>query len=182
MTAVPEKLKRDWIPPDERTSEQQLLTADFASQVGTFADRGTYVDTPERVLFAELEAEATGSVVPRIWQQTGSCVGAAAFHAYLRAMVGDILHRGDQESVESICFLLPYGYGRKLARMNGRGEGSFGAAQAKAVEQFGYLKIYHPKLPRPRSIIDGWITYEGRDEYNWSHSYYWPVSFDELAV
>ena len=171
--------KRDWIPPDQRTAEQNLLANSFRSAIGTFADRGTYVDTPDRVIFAELEKKALGRLLLRVWQQTGSCVGTAANHAYQRAMVGDVLHRGDVEEIKSPFAFATYGVGRKLAGMRGKGEGSFGAAQAKAVETFGMIPIDFPGVPQPK-IKDGWATYRASEEYAWSHSDYWPMEYQKV--
>ena len=62
-----------WIPYSERTTGQQLLSDDFLESRPIFGDHGT-VELPEHALLYDLEKRATGALLPRIWQQEGSCV------------------------------------------------------------------------------------------------------------
>ncbi len=64
------------------------------------------------------------------------------------AQCGDVAVRGDREEIKQVHPLPTYGYGRKVGGMRGKGEGSFGAAQAKAVAEFGMLPFDDPRLPR----------------------------------
>jgi hypothetical protein len=169
-----------WISPERRTPMQKVLTAKVYNQAGTFTHRGTFIsELPERAVLSELEIKATGQLLPRVHQTTGSCVGAAAALAYAHASCGDVVHRGDQEEVKLSCWLPSYGVGRQIAGMNGRGEGSFGAAQAEAVETFGMLPIDDERMPQP-SKNGNWLKWSSKEEFEWSHPSAWPIPRNEL--
>lgn len=180
-----------WIPPERipelpaiepRTRDQMYLTEAYADQVRTFGARmqGT-VDEPERVLLHDLETQTTGGLLPRIWQVTGSCVGAAAARSYSQAMAGDVVHRGDHETVKIPFPYATYGVGRELGGMRRPGEGSFGAVQAQACgpDEFGILEWDDDRVPRP-TIRDGWAQWTADQEKQWSHPNWWPVPRREL--
>lgn len=101
-----------------------------------------------------------------------NCVGAGGAVAYGDAMAGDVVYRGSQEAVEIPFPWATWGKGRELGGMNGRGEGSFGSAQAEAVEKWGYVPIDHPGVPQPKRDGD-WLIWTKDDEY----SYSWPGRF-----
>lgn len=110
-----------------------------------------------------------------------NCVGSGAAVAYLNAMTGDVVFRGDNEEVKPVFPFATYGVGREIAGMRGAGEGSFGAAQAKAVDpdRFGYLPWDHPKVPKP--IQDGyWWKWTKAIELEWSHPRAWKQDYEEL--
>lgn len=172
-----------WLAPEDRDNEQQLQSAAFLSSLPGFDDANGYaeIDLPERALTVDLERKLTGAALGQIWQQTGSCVGAAAAKAYLNSVVGDIFHRGDNEEIK-FCFpYATYGVGRQIAGMRGRGSGSFGSAQAKAVAQFGMLPVDHPAVPKPR-IREGWFYWTEGEELSWSHPSAWPTPRSTLEA
>lgn len=171
-----------WIPVESRTPEQLALTYEFNEFTQTFGDVGSSVDTPDRVIFEELEQKHLGEVLPRVWQVTGSCVGAGAAVAYSKAALGDAVFRGDAEEVSVPFPYATYGVGRQIAGMRGRGEGSFGAAQAKAVspEHFGMLHGNDERVPQPQIVAGNWLRWTKSQELMWSHPTAWPVSLSNL--
>lgn len=176
------ELATGWIPPSERDFAQKCLTAEFDEVTPRFGDVNVGVDLPKHALLYECEKKATGSLLPRIWQKSGSCVGAGGARAYGQTMCGDIVHR---QTVEEVPLLFPwatYGIGREIAGMRGRGDGSFGAAQAKAVSEsgFGMLRADDQRLPQP-TIRDGWAWWSAQIEKEWSWPKQWPIGRDVLA-
>lgn len=177
---IPNEVKFDWVPPRVRNRRQNLLVGEFHEVIGTFEDRATYLDKlPERCLHYDLEIKATGSLMPRPYQLTGSCVGVGGARAYCHAMCGDVVMRGESEEVIFPFPFATYGVGREIAGMRRPGEGSFGGAQAKACEQFGILPSTDSRLPQP-TINDGWIYWTAAQEKQWSHPSAWPISRSEL--
>lgn len=181
MVAIAEANKHSWIPPSERTRDQMLLTDSFHQAIDTFENRNTFLDDlPDQVILYDLELKANnGVLLPRPWQQTGSCVGVGGFRSYCHAICGDIVVRGDLEAVIPPFPFMTYGVGRRIAGMNGPGEGSFGGAQAEAIKQFGMLPYTDPRFPKPK-IKDGWIYWTKEQELQWSHPRSWPVKESEL--
>lgn len=176
----PDYVAGNWIPYEERTDEGKRLTDEYHEEIGLFSDQ-PYMpgELPERVLDYEAEKKVTGSLMPRPWQLTGSCVGYSWWRAFCNATVGDILYRGDVEAVHLPFVLATYGVGRQLAGMRGRGEGSFGSAQARAGQEFGALPIDYGGLPEVQ--FDGnWMHYTKSIELQWSHPTGWPIPIDKL--
>jgi hypothetical protein len=173
-------MMQGYIPPADRTRRETRLTAEFDRATPGFHQVGGDVPLPEAALLYDLEIKATGSVLPRIWQQIGSCVGAAAARAYEQTQAGDFVHRNTQEDIRSIFPWATWGVGRRIAGMNTRGGGSFGAAQAKAVADWGMLPIDHPLLPKPTNR-NGWLLWTSKIETDYSVPRSWPVREAELA-
>lgn len=170
-----------WIPPSERTAEQRRLAAEYHEQIGLFRHRAARVTAqPTRVLMHETEITATGKLLPRIKQLTGSCVGTGAARARALAVCGDIVARSSREAAKLSFPFISYGIGRRIANMGGRGDGSFGAAQAKAEAEFGTLPIDHSKMVQP-TLRNGWVYWTERLEYDWSWPAKWPIPERELA-
>lgn len=181
MIAIPDFLRFDWIPPSQRTKAQRRLTGEFHERIGTFERRGQSITLPDRVIQHELEIATTGKLLPRIKQVTGSCVGAGGARAYTLAQVGDVAFRQDREEIKIPFPFATYGVGRQIAGMNRTGEGSFGGAQAKAVEQFGMLPwdMADERIPKP-TIRNGWAVWKSSEELKWSHPSAWPIPRAEL--
>ena len=171
-----------WIPYTDRTFDQQIMSDSFKNATAPFGavNRGLG-DLPARALLYDLEKTATGKLCNRIWQMEGSCVGAAAGRSYVQSMCGDIVHRKTQEQVKDLFPWTTWGIGRKLGGMNRRGAGSFGAAQAKAGEQYGMNAADNPKLPQPTNK-NGWLVWSAKIELDYSYPKQWPVPEAELAV
>ncbi len=64
--------------------------------------------------------------------------------------------------------------------MNNRGAGSFGAAQAKAVAEWGMLAASNERLPQPKNR-NGWLVWSASIELDYSYPRRWPVPETELA-
>lgn len=162
-----------WLPFSERTAEQQVDTNLFYDSLQPFDDIcSTLSDPPEKAILHELETRVTGALLPRIWQTSGSCVGAGGARAYTHAIVGDVAYRGDNETVMIPFPYATYGVGRELAGMRGRGDGSYGGAQAKAVAQFGMLPMDSVHAPKPQ-MKDGWAQWSSSVERAWSYRPSW---------
>ncbi len=174
-TVMPRDFEANWISYDERDTEQKYLTDQFHEQIGEWGDLGlSFGEMPAQVIKEQDETDVLGELLLRIYQTSGSCVGCGSLTATMDSIIGDIIARGDFESVEIPFHLATYGVGRAIGGMRGRGEGSYGGAQAKAVNEFGF--IYHddvPNLPKP-TIKDGWMWYPKQTEIAWSHSSYFP--------
>ena len=155
---------------------QTRITDEFHEDIGS----GDFVfdvrDHSNRFLDYELE-NVTGELLPRPYQFSGSCVGVGWWRR--TAMLGDIVIRGDVEDVK-LAFRLPaYGVGRHLAGMRGRGEGSFGGAQAKAGAQFGRWQSTIPKVPKG-TVSNGWLQYSKSIELSGTIRQF-PVAVEELG-
>ena len=174
--------KTGWIPYTLRNNYQKRMTDQYHERIGTFAETGSRLSSvPDRVIMHELEIKATGALLPRIWQQTGSCVGAGGARAYTLAQVGDVVCRGDQEDIKIPFPFATYGVGREISGARGKGEGSFGGAQAKAIRDFGMLPwdFENSKIPKP-TIKNGWAAWRSSEEMTWSHPNAWPIRRGEL--
>jgi len=173
-----------WINPESRNREQMEMTNAYHERIGSFGRvnpmRG---DSPEFVLYAQAQLDVLGELLLKIWQTSGSCVGAGACNAYADAMLGDIIHRNDNERVELPFPWATYGKGRQLAGMRRKGEGSFGSAQAEASEpdRFGYLPMGHPGLPQGQKR-GMWLKWSAATEISWSYAPQFPISERELAL
>jgi hypothetical protein len=95
-------------------------------------------------------------------------------------MCGDVVHRNDQEEVKIPFPFATYGKGRQLGGMRGKGDGSFGSAQSKAVNQWGMLPFDHPKVPQPENQ-NGWLIWNKSIEYQWSWPASWPLPESQLS-
>jgi hypothetical protein len=161
-----------WIPPSDRTVEQLDLTKEFHRDAPKYFDVAAPVALPDVALSSLLCLKVTGKGPVRIHQQTGSCVGAGGEKGSFDAAIGDIAVRGDHED-PSVAFWLPtYGVGRQIAGLRGRGDGSFGAAQAKAGKEFGRVIVTDNRAPKPTFKGD-WMVYPANTETEWS----WPPQF-----
>lgn len=177
---IPETL--GWIAPSQRDADQMRLTNEYHERIGRFSQRAnSLASQPDKVLMAEVELQALGQLLPRIKQLTGSCVGAGAERARCLAMCGDVVKRKSREDVKIAFPFAAYGIGRKIAGMRGRGDGSFGAAQAKAFTDFGTLPYDHRMAPAP-TIKNGWAYWSERVEYDWSWPAQWPIAEREVAT
>ena len=178
-----------YIQPIERTMAQRSFDDAMFSTMGFFSDRSEgYLDKlPNKALTIELENQLIGKPAPRIWQQTGSCVGSAAANAQVKSMVGDIIIDGQELEGRLMPFAWgAYGRGRELGGMNSKGEGSFGSVQAAASMQaeFGMLAYDDPRVPQPEIVIDElggrWFKYTKQEEIDWSYAPEWPIPYEEL--
>jgi hypothetical protein len=168
-----------YILPDERTARERALAEAFDRSTPDFADVGGDVDLPEAALLYDVEL-ATGGLLPRIWQQIGSCVGAAGARSYAQSQAGDAYFRKTGEEIKTIFPWATWGIGRRLGGLNSRGGGSFGATQAKAVAEWGMLPADDPRLPQATNR-GGWLVWSEKIEADWSVPRAWPIPETELA-
>ncbi len=110
-----------------------------------------------------------------------NCVGAGAARAYIDSMVGDVAFRDDAEDVKVPFPYATWGMGRKLGGMRGRGGGSYGGAQAKAITQWGMLPADDSRLPKP-VVTNNWAKWTAREETEWSWPPSWPVAESTIAA
>lgn len=169
-----------WIPYDDRTFEQQKQSDSHKHATPAFGEvnRGLG-DLPKEALLYNVEIKATGRLCKRIWQKTGSCVGAAAARAYTQTICGDIVHRKTTEEVKDIFPYATWGIGRRMGGMNRRGDGSFGAAQARACNEWGLIAADDQRVPQPTER-DGWLMWTAQQEKEYSYPPQWPVKEEEL--
>ena len=111
-----------------------------------------------------------------------NCVGVSGMRSGCHAQLGDVYLRGDNEEIKILFPFATYGRGRQIAGKRGPGSGSYGAAQAKAEEQFGVLPIDWEKAPKPTITDTGWIKYSKAIELSWSHPNSWPIPFAEVEA
>lgn len=182
-----------WIPPEHRTAVMTALHNEVIGAAPMFAEVNTLDDLPDSCVYAALQKSKLGKLRKRLYQRSGSCVGAGAAKAYQDAQAGDIIARGDAEELECPFPWATYGIGRMLGGMRGTGDGSFGSAQAKAIETWGMLRqagvAILDQLPKPEELQEGneeaWLTWSAAIERQWSHPSNWPIKealLKELAA
>lgn len=161
-----------WIPYPDRTQEQQAMSDSWRESTPMFGDLNSGItELPKEALNFKLWL-MLGLRPLRIYQQYTSCVGAGGAVSYADAMAGDVVFRGSQESVEIPFPWATWGIGRQYGGMGGRGGGSYGSVQGRAVEEWGYVPIDFPGVPQPKRDGD-WLVWTEEDEYNYS----WPSKF-----
>ena len=167
-----ESFPTGYVPPSQRDADQMALSMATFAKAPAFARIG---ELPPEALNVKLQHKLFGKALWFFQQLTGSCVGTGGKKAYLDAAVGDAAVRGDREECKPSFGYDTYGIGRRLGGLRGRGDGSFGAAQAEAVGQYGMLPWDHPKVPKP-TVRDNWVVYTEKVEYDYSWPPSWPVS------
>lgn len=174
-----------WIPPQERTREQQRSVEEWHEQIGWFEDRATFIpnaELPRKVSYYHAEMLVNnGRLLNRPYQYTGSCVGVSGARAQSHAMMGDKLVRGNQERVFLPFPFATYGIGRELSGARSTGSGSYGKVQAEAANRFGMVDVDFEKVPQP-TIKKGWAFYSRDIELSWSHPRAWPVPRSEMEA
>lgn len=161
-----------WIPPERRTAEEQEEHEKILAEMPPFETYSTGAfggiePLPEKAFLWELAKKVNkGEHFPCLYQKTGSCVGQGATNAVYYLTATDAILRNDPDEV-----LLPfvgyhYGRGRFHAGIRGRGDGSTGSGQAKAVRVDGVLPAILEGLPKPLPGKD--ITWGSQVEYEWS--------------
>lgn len=174
-----------WIPYEIRTKEQQYLTDEFHERIGTVGDvLGDVGEIPERFVWAEIEMFQLGYLLPRIWQRTGSCVGAGGWCAGNKTFFGDFLMGEEDEALHPYFPWAPYGYGRRLGGLNRRGSGSFGGVQAKAMssEGVGLMKYDDTRFPQPKFRDGHWWYWTSDNELDWSTPRSWSVPEETMKA
>lgn len=161
-----------WKPPMFRSDEEHaaheaaergMKTADVFGRANDDADRADLTPLWKRPEVVE----ALGFPYTGTHQLTGSCVGAGMGNVTASLNFFEVLVLGDPEKLFLPFYPYAYGRGRLHSGMRGRGEGSTGSGQAKAVKEDGVMDNSIAGLPKPTSTSDGIIW--GRDvEMAWS--------------
>lgn len=176
MTADP----RDagWIPPDARTVEQQRIHEQMLDDTPRveeiFTSAGSNPDRPRlwQVVAKAIDRNLIPSEYLRngqlknITQIIGSCVGFGAGNMLLWASLIDALIRGQVERIVVPFVPYHYGKGRQHSGIRGKGSGSIGSGQAKALEVDGYIACDVLDVPKP--AFGDSIKWTERIEYDWS--------------
>lgn len=163
-----------WIPADQMPTDVRDKHEEFVASMPAFSMPSLYVDSGRYALW-----QIAQSVAPLryVWQLTGSCVGAGGENM-LRTRMRVEIAQGDPEEVTDLWWLYAYGQSRRLAGMNGRGEGSFGSAWAKAIQTLGTFPVDEGEkasgvdLPSFRSV-QGWDQVTRDTEFQWSDGAAW---------
>lgn len=156
-----------WIPPDDRTSEEQQIVEATIAEMPRFEISGRKSDDPKKAVMWECSKVVNnGQHFRTFYQKTGSCVGNGGGQAtwYLSAV--EVVRLKDPEQALLPFYLLPYGRSRMYAGMRGRGDGSFGSAFAKAIRTDGVLPANTEGLPKYTD--EGGISWGSSAEYEWS--------------
>lgn len=174
-----------WIPYEDRTREQKYQSDQFREETPFFADVNARTfgaaERPDRVLLYDLEKKVLGKRANRYGQYEGSCVGVAAARAFVHSQIGDAAVRGTNEDVRDVFPFATWGIGRRIAGLNRRGAGSYGAAQARAGKEFGYIDANEAKVPRFQVKQENWLWYSSKIELDYSVPKNFPVPESELA-
>ena len=109
--------------------------------------------------------QALGYEFPGYHQLTGFCVGAGGGNALATCSFLDVLRRGHTERIVRPDPLRPYGRSREIIGWNYQGEGSTGAAFARAVLE-GTPDGLTDGIPRPE-VRDG-LEFGASVEMRWS--------------
>lgn len=171
-----------WIPPDQRTQEQQSEHESvLASMVPRFnAVNPMTAPVPETCIALDMLVKTTNTIGLWPWQIEGSCVGVGGAMADQFTMAGDVLNKGDAEEIILPFPFATWGVGRQLGGLRGRGDGSFGGAQIKAESEFGYIAHNDQAVPQG-TVVDGhWIKWSSRIELDYSWPPQFPVAMEKL--
>lgn len=161
------------IPWEDRTPETYKVCHDIMDDTPVLACSGPAFERPKwsvawagetNVMMVE-ELRRQGHF-KNLRQLTGSCVGVGAAMMAFFSSVTDAIWTGDPTRVLFPFFGYHYGLGRLESGIRGRGEGSTGAGQARALDRYGLLAWDHPGVPRPS--LDDVIQWTEAIEMAWS--------------
>lgn len=157
-----------WIAPDEMTTEQSDIHYGHVSSTPLFklATQSSRENVNKSVLWDFSLKINEGKHFTTFAQKTGSCVGNGGGQAVKYLSAVEVVRLNDSGKVITPFYLLPYGRSRFYAGFYGRGEGSTGAAFAKAIHLDGVLPADDTRLPQP--YIDQGITWGQKTELEWS--------------
>jgi hypothetical protein len=162
-----------WLAPERRTSEMNEVHRAFLAETPAVGVEGPIGSPPPKMTAWEIADQAPGMESFRrdgrfknIRQITGSCVGFAMANEIFYQTATEALYFGEPERILFPFFGYPYGLGRLEAGIRGRGEGSTGSGQAKAIAKYGVLAFDHQGAPAPR--LDDSIQWDEATEFAWS--------------
>ena len=167
-----------WVPPEDRTTDQQKTQDQFVSDTPevkeVFTSPGYNADRP-RIWQVTKQAIEKGYVpdnyirkgqFKNIAQIIGSCVGFGAGNMLLWGSLLDAIIRKQMDRILVPFVPYHYGRGRKHSGIRGPGSGSLGSGQAKALQIDGYLAFDLEGLPAP--TFGDSIVWTESIEYQWS--------------
>jgi len=161
-----------WVDPKDRTDEQHEADALARNRMPKFAMYGsTGEPLPDKVILTQLwdseEVQAAlGFKFPGFHQLSGSCVGVGYGDTAFSTLVSEVIVAKQPHKIIVPFWPLTYGRGRARAGMRGRGEGSFGTAQADAARLDGCIDFAEPGLPGYKES-EGLVIAKS-EELNWS--------------
>jgi hypothetical protein len=156
-----------YIPPDDRTNEENQLDIDAKSEMIEFEITGEQATNDRAFLWECAKAANGGQHFRPFYQQTGSCVGNGGGQALWYLSAVEVVRLKDREQVLMPFWLLPYGRSRYYAGSRGQGEGSFGSAFAEAMRKDGILEANRAGLPQCTDSGNG-LTWGRNVELTWS--------------
>ena len=172
-----------WIPPDQRTKEQNELHEKVMAELITpfTSVRSKPINVGDRYPLWKVFEGRSGGVAPYINQTTGSCVGAGGYNALMTLQMVEIITGQEAEKFELLWWPYTYGVSRRLGGMTRKGEGSFGSSWFKAIKEFGMPKLSAPGLPGYQER-GSWLFLDRSTELNWSYSPKLEDQYDEYAL
>lgn len=155
-----------WIPPEVRTKAETMAHAQALAEMTVWTLTGDDWGI-EKAFLWEISKRANGNKhLPTLYQKTGSCVGNGGWCAYMHLSAFEIVRLGQNETLKVLFMPYTYGRGRLAAGIRGRGDGSTGSGQAKAVREDGVIPNELTGLPQPTD--DGGLTWGSKVEMDWS--------------
>lgn len=156
-----------WIPQRNRSEEQKIKDAYYQTQMPAFEIIGQEEPKDHAFLWDFSLKANNGKHFTVFHQQTGSCVGNGLGQALWYLSAVEVHRLKDPEQVVLPFWLLPYGRSRLYAGLDDHGEGSFGSAAARAIQEDGVLPFNLPELPQP--VDDDGLTWGEKAELEWSY-------------
>lgn len=155
-----------WVSPQKRKPDEEDIYQNIKGEIPDFELIGPQAAVDKLVLWDYSKKVNNGRHFETFYQQTGSCVGNGGGQAtwYLSAM--ENIRLGENIDCKLPFYLLPYGRSRYLSGFRGSGDGSTGAAFAKAITTEGILPFDDAGLPQPQR--GNGITWGKSVEYSWS--------------
>lgn len=149
-------IQAGWIPPDERTPDQQTRAQTIVDMMPPFHISGSWKGASDKAVLWEFAKKIRGKHLPALFQSVGACVGHGKAKAEWYLMHVEVV-RGDPEL--PIMPYEPYGYAqsRVCAGISGNEDGSTGSGAAQAAKQYGVLRSDYAGLPSPM-VEDGTDT------------------------
>lgn len=173
---TPVKARHGWMPTPivpsipsrfQHLKRSRRLIKEWEKEMSVIKDMPRFnLAGGRRCLWVPANQARKGKYIYTLGQKTGSCVGnAAQYAAQYRLHIE--WTEGDQERQDIVPFLpYHYGRGRLHSGIRGRGEGSTGIGQAKALVKDGII-IQTSELP-PHSNNDADMNWGSNVEMDWS--------------
>ena len=175
------------IPPRDRTAKQKQIHGEFLESVPTVTEAfGSAGFNADRKRIWQLVAIAVGmglipaqyvrnGMLKNISQIIGSCVGFGAGNMLLWGSLIDALIRNQPERILVPFVPYHYGRGRLHSGIRGKGSGSMGSGQAKALKEDGFLAYDMANVPQP--TFGDSIQWTSKIETDWSDGAKIPEEF-----